>query len=243
MITPFVAGIIANQFGFRIVYAIAAGFVALVLVLVLTKMRPKEEPKYERESFFSTIKIFLKNTNLKRIFVSNFLLQFFYSWMVIYIPIYLTQTIGLGWDKVGIIMTIALSAFVLFQYPLGVIADKWLGEKEILTAGFIITAIAGILVAFTYSEKWWVWAVILFISRMGASAIEIMTESYFFKKVDVEDVSAISMFRNTYPLAYIFGPLLATFFVIFIPINYLFLILAIIMLYGLRYSVPLLDTK
>jgi len=45
------------------------------------------------------------------------------------------------------------------------------------------------------------------------------------------------------PLAYIVGPLLATATLFVVDIQYIFLIFAVIILFGLRYSLTLHDTK
>jgi MFS family permease len=89
------------------------------------------------------------------------------------------------------------------------------------------------------------WAVILFITRIGASTIEIMCDTYFFKKVDGLNANAISFYRMSGPLAYILGPLLATVMFSFFnfEIQYLFLVLGLIMIFGLGFSLALKDTK
>ena len=62
--------------------------------------------------------------------------------MVIYTPIYLHEHIGLPWSDIGIIFTIMLLPFVLFEFPAGKLADgKW-GEKEPPIIGIILIAVS-----------------------------------------------------------------------------------------------------
>jgi hypothetical protein len=90
-----------------------------------------------------------------------------------------------------------------------------------------------------------VWALVLFATRVGAAAVEIMCDVYFFKKVDNKDANLISFFRMSRPLGYIVGSLVAT---IILSVNgfgmrSLFLFLGFLMIFGLRYSLAIKDTR
>jgi MFS family permease len=165
--------------------------------------------------------------------------------MVIYIPIYLHNYIGLPYNViVGMIIPIALIPFPLFEIFLGRIADKYWGEKEILITGFIIAGFGVMLIPFITSTLWWVWAITLFITRIGASFIELMSESYFYKHVDSRDVSLMSAFRMLRPLSYIFGTIVATAALAILPeFRDLFFVLGIFLLAGVHFSSGLVDTK
>ena len=174
----------------------------------------------------------------------GFLLQFFYSWMVIYTPIYLYTHIGFSWQEIGIIFSIMLLPFVLTEAPLGKLADRKWGEKEVMSVGFIVMALATGLIAFVETKNLALWAILLFITRIGAAMVEIMSETYFFKKVHSSKADVIGFFRTMRPFAYIISPILATvLFAFFLPIKYIFLVLAIIMFLGLYSSLELKDTK
>jgi len=162
--------------------------------------------------------------------------------MVIYTPIYLHEHIGLPWVTIGIVFTVMLLPFALFEYPLGKLADKKLGEKEIMTAGIIILAITTATLSFIGSAHIIVLSLILFGTRTGASMIEVTSESYFFKKISGADSELLGFFRMTSPLAYIVGPIVASSVLVFIDFRFLFLTLGIIMLFALRYSLTLHDT-
>src|SRR5690606_23149335 len=122
----------------------------------------------------------LKNyPDILRIVRVDFVLRFFYAWMVIYTPLYLHNYIGLEWSSIGVIFTIMLIPFALFELPLGTLADRVYGEKEILIAGLAIMSISTISLFFITSSAFVVWSVALFLTRVGASAVEIMSETYF----------------------------------------------------------------
>jgi MFS family permease len=128
---------------------------------------------------------------------------------------------------------------------LGYLADKKWGEKEILSVGFILMAITTGIISFINGGSLILWAVILFLTRIGAGMVEVMCSAYFFKQVDSFNVNIISFFRMSGPLAFIFGSLFATILLnsFSFDIKYLFLILGLLMFLGLKFSLSLQDTR
>jgi len=244
VVSPILAGLIlGNNNNYAWLYIITALVAIPVVIIFFRKFGRFKDPVYEHIPFWGTLKIiFRSRDDIRKIFIANVMLRFFYSWMVIYTPIYLHQYIGFGWDEIGLIFSIMLIPFVVLGIPLGKIADKYLGEKELLSIGFIIMAISTAYLSFINSSSFIVWALILFITRVGASTVDVMSEIYFFKKIDAGDSNLLGFFRMTGPLAYIFGPFLATLILLLINIQYIFLVLGILMLWGLRYSLTLKDT-
>ena len=133
--------------------------------------------------------------------------------------------------------------FVLFVIPLGRLADLYIGEKEIMTAGFILTAFAVASIGLVENTSFLVFTTILFLTRMGASAIEITSESYFFKHVSSDDPDIISIFRMMRPLAYVLAPFVAAICLIFLSFTKIYFVLAIIVFFGIKFSLALKDTK
>ena len=137
-----------------------------------------------------------------------------------------------------------LLPFVILEMPLGKIADKFLGEKEILNTGFLIAGISTAVLTFVDSTDPVFWGFLLFMTRVGASMIEIASETYFFKKINEGDVEILNIFRMIGPSAYVVGPIVATVLLMFIEINYLFIILGILMAVGgTAIEMTLKDTK
>ena len=214
------------------------------IILLSIFFRNFKDPVYIDTPFLKTFTKLKQKKNIYHIFIIRTLLQFFYSWMVIYTPIYLHKYIGLDWTIIGTIFSIMLLPFLLFQISLGTLADKKFGEKEILNIGLILIALTTAILSFISPDAtWWTWAGILFLTRTGASSIEIMTESYFFKKVDEKDADIISFFRMARPIAYIIGPALASLTIFLVDFRFIFLVLGVIMLSGLKYSLTIQDTR
>ena len=238
-----ISGSIINKSSFSGIYLFGAGFIFLVLIIFILFLNNFKDPKYKKFYLLETIKSFLKNKNLLKIYLTNFILQFFYVWMVVYTPIYLHEYMNFGWDKIGIIFSIMLVPFVLLDFPLGRLSDK-IGEKKMLIIGFLIIILAVLKIPFINENTIWVWALVLFMTRVGAATIEIMNESYFFKEITKENADEIIFFRNASSLAYIVAPLLAIPVLILVPsFKYLFFILSAILLSGLFVSLRLKDVK
>ena len=239
--SPFLAGWIIGQAGYGGIYWIALACSILLIILFYSRLRKYEDPEYHRFRLLDIFRILRTQKAVRRIYRANLLLQFFFATMVIYSPIYLREYIGFSWDQIGIIFTCMLLPFVLFEIPLGRLADR-IGEKRIMGAGFLIAAVATGAIAFIHTPSVILWAVVLFCTRVGASAIEIMSDTYFFKHaVSAKDPGIIGVYRNTSPLAYIIAPLLAALFISIFPYQYLFLALGILMLSGIIYTATIED--
>lgn len=229
---------------YQLSYLVAAFLnIPVFFTFLFQSKQLKDNIAYSREKITAVIKKTWQNKNLRGIFFVALLLQLFFSTAVVYIPIYLHQNMGIAWGSLGLMFSIMLVPFVLFEIPAGIIADKYIGEKEILFLGFTILAVSLLCFFLIKTDAFLVWAGILFFSRVGACLVEAMRETYFFKIVDAKDVGYINIFRTTAPLGYIIGPGLAMLILAFLPLNYLFLAVAMIMLLGFGFVASLKDTK
>jgi len=201
--------------------------------LSLNKLK---DPKYDKAFAWQSFKKFFSNKNLARSYKINFLLQFFYAWMVIYTPLYLFAHLGFDWKEIGIIFTIMLLPFVFIQFPLGKYSDK-IGERKMLMIGFSIIAFSTMTLFFIDRHEVWIWALFLFCTRVGAATIEVMSDVHFFRQIDKENDSFITVYRNAGPTSYVIAPVAA--FIVFLltpSFNFIFLILGVLMLYGIYLS-------
>jgi len=213
-----------------------AGLAMLVpLFYLIYRNFPRfKDPNYTHLSPIQLTKHIAKNKNWDKLFIVNIILQTFYAWMVIYSPIYLNQTLGFNWADIGIILVIMLLPFPLIQYPLGKLADKIHGEKMIMFSGFVLLGLATICLGFIHNSNIAVWAIMLFLTRVGAAAAEIMIETYFFKTVSPRDAAALGVFRITRPLSYFTGPLITIIGLLFVTEqSSLFIIVGVIALLAL----------
>lgn len=243
VIAPVLSAFLLTHTSFSGLYLASTIVILPVLVILALSFYRFKDPEYPLEPYFSHISMLWKERNMKAIFVISFLLQFFYAWMVIYTPIYLHETIGFSWEIIGIMFSIMLIPFVLVERPLGWIADRYLGEKELLVAGFALIGLSTLSLAYLTDHNAFIWGAVLFVTRIGAATIEIMSDTYFFKKVDASKVYLMSFYRTVRPVAYIVAPIAASLLFVALDFKSLFVVLGILMLYGIRHSLALEDTK
>lgn len=242
VIAPSVVAFLLPRGDFSAVYLLSLLFLVPAFTIIKRNLKGFAHT-HHAVSFSKEVERYRKDRNLRNIFIVNLVLQIFYAWMVIYVPIYLSSYIGFSWDKLGILFTFMLLPFLLFELPLGKIADLFLGEKEILVAGLAIMAAATSLITSLSTASFVLWAIVLFLTRVGASAVEIMTESYFFKHVNAADYDAISVFRMTRPISYVVAPIIAGIALSTIPYRFVFLVLVGIILLAIEPALRLKDTR
>jgi MFS family permease len=229
---------------YTLIFLIAASLtIPFFLTFLYEGRKLQDHNKYKRLSFGLAFKRMWTKPNLRGIFFVALLLQIFFNSAVIYVPLYLFQNMGMSWEVLGPIFSIMLIPFVLVEIPAGIIADRYLGEKELLITGFLILSVSLFLFYYIPVPSAWLWAAVLFLSRIGAALIEAMRETYFFKIVSVKDADDINIFRTTTPLGHTLGSLLAIGTLFFFPLQYLFLFLSIIMLSGFFFIASIKDTK
>ena len=243
IISPLVTSFILTNGDYWKIYIASA--VLLIPVFFITKHNLKniKDSSYIKISFLKTIKEIWISKDIKNVFAVSFLMQFFFAWMVIYTPLYLHNQMGFDWKQIGVLFSVMLLPYILTELPLGKIADDRLGEKEIMSIGFIIMAISTGITSFINNNNFFLWMAILFITRIGASMVEIMSETYFFKKIDSSQIQIISVFRTAKPFAYVIGPVVATALLYFVEFKFIFMVLGFLMFYGLRFSLALKDTR
>jgi len=224
-------------------YVAALAMLFPLLYLIYKNFPRFKDPNYIHLSPWQLTKHISSNKNWVKLFFANVILQTFYSWMVVYSPIYLNKVMHFGWEEIGIILVVMLIPFPLIQYPLGRLADKKYGEKEMMAIGFAIMGISTIALSFLGISNLIVWAILLFITRIGAATAEIMMETYFFKTVSPRDSSVLGSFRITRPLSLFLAPVIMMLGLLFVSQQYMFVIIGLMTLIGLYPAMTIKDTN
>lgn len=241
ILAPMLSGVLVQNYNYQIVFFASAGLIIPLLYLLHKNLKDFKDPKYGKSSDWATFKKILKMKDLRNLFIANTILNVFYAWMVVYSPIYLNSTIGFGWETIGVIFTIMLLPFILFELPLGKLADIQ-GEKKIMSVGFLIAGAGTIILSALNFPSVVAWAIALFVTRIGASMVEIMIETYFFKKVPSKNANILGLFRVTRPIAYLIAPIITIVGLSFTSYSYLFIFLGCMMICGLFFTSGIKDT-
>lgn len=244
LLAPLALGYIAGaEEALERLYFVAAGVGAFFLVILIGTFRHFYDPPYHTIAWPSLIKASWRDTDIRIVLTAHFLLQLFFAWVIIYVPLFMATEAGLTWTQIGSIISVGLLAYTIFEYPIGIVADTYIGEKEMMATGFLLLALTTAAISFMSGVGIIGWMVLMFTSRIGASLVEVTTESYFFKKVRGEDANLMSLFRFTRPAANLAGALLGSITLLYLPFELIFIVLAFFMASGIFITIKLHDTR
>jgi MFS family permease len=208
IIAPLLVGVLLDSTDayYRVFLAGAVSLLPFLLLFGLKKI-PEGAPPAP-SNVRETLVCVQKNSDLHSIVASNFILQCFYHLAPLYIPLYLHNVLLIPWSTLGWMFAVMLLPFVLIEYPAGVLADRWEGDKGFLASGFLLTGLSFALFAFLDKlSPLYLILLLLVASRVGAALIESMTEGHFFRSVSERDTETVSVFRMARPLAALCAPI------------------------------------
>jgi MFS family permease len=207
LIAPLIlAAVLGGTNDYVRVFAAAGAILIPFLVLLAVRTLPKGSvPKLSHME--DTLVCMAKDPDLGAVTFAHFLLYLFYAWAPLYAPIYLHSVLGIPWSTLGWMFAVMVTPYILLEYPAGWLADRFVGDKKMMFAGFVFAG-AGLFLLGTLSSAspLSLILVILVGSRVGTALIESMSEGHFFRRVSEQDVNSISVFRGIWPLANIIGP-------------------------------------
>jgi len=240
MVGPFISTRVLDKFGFQGVFLLQFAFMAAIFAMALLKLDKVNHAFKPMVTLEALMKKIIKRKNVLRIYYISFLLEFFYFIAVVYVPIYL-RNLGMEWKDIGVVFTFMLLPFILLQYPAGKIADKKLGEKELIIFGILVMSASILGIFFIKSTNLYIWGAVLFSIRIGAALIEILRDSYFYKRIDGTDVDLIGFFRTSRSVGFLSASILSAASLVFLPLHYIFIILSAVVLTGLYPAFRLAD--
>ncbi len=227
ILSPIIATQLLDKSGFVGIFYLSIFLNLFIFVISFFNLRqrnkqPITQPQYKK--LFTTLK---QRPDIQKIFLVSFSLEFFFAIMVIYTPLYLLEN-GFTWVQIGTLFTVMLVPLIIIPYPIGLLADKKLGEKELLILSFIAILFSSLFLYFSNDAFLTSLMVMLFISRIGAAFVSILRLSYFYKRIDKDDVNMISFFHTARPLAFIIAPAISGILLIFFPLSSVFLLIVFV---------------
>lgn len=239
---PFLSTQLLQKYGFDGLFFVSMLINMFMFLVGLVGLRDVNYKFVQNLTIRDLMKKIFVNADLMKIYFISLALEFFYALMIVYTPLYLLN-LGMSWSKIGVAFTVMLVPFVILEYPVGFFADKKFGEKEMLIGGLLIMAISTGSIYFISGTSVFVWSLILLITRAGAALIEILRDSYFYKKIDGRDVDIISFFRTTRSVAYILATAISAFTLLVFSVKSIFLIVSLSGFLALIAAVKLVDNK
>jgi hypothetical protein len=243
-LSPFISSELVSLGG-DFSYAYIASSLALIPIIgiLLFYFKDFQDPQYTDIKPLEAFREFWRAPDVRSVFIVHFVLQIFFMCMVVFTPLYLVGGIGLSWAQFGIVMLLGQMAYVLLEYPIGIIADRYIGEKEMMALGLLIMAVLTAWISFVSIPSVLLWAIVMFTTRVGASFVEVTTEVHFFKRTSSTDAQIISFFRVTRPLAYLVGAVISSIALLYMPLNLLFIVIAFLMIPAMFVTLDIVDTK
>jgi MFS family permease len=239
---PLISTNLLDKYGFNSIFLAAFLINAFVFLFALIKFRGLNYKFAGRTGIAEIIGKIWQRKNIMRVYYINFILEVFFAVMVIYSPIYL-KDLGFSWPQIGFIFTIMLVPFVILPYPLGWLADTKLGEKELLFFAIIILSSSTLSIYFINTTSIFIWALVMLLTRIGSASIQILRDSYFYKRIDRADIDLIDFFRTAVPAGYIATMVFSLIFLAFFPLKYIFIFLSLLIISGLYPLVKMVDSR
>jgi predicted MFS family arabinose efflux permease len=196
LLAPLFSSFCISLYGIESVFQLSSFFGFAALATFFFFLYPVRNLSLKNENLSLGLKKVMYNPDLRNILISQIGLTTFYTLIVIYLPFKLTE-LGIPLTTyLGVMLPVALTPFLFLPPLLGHLEDKVKDEKEILIGSYIGLIFIIALIAFYESNSVFTWTVLLFLSRLFASSMEISNHSYFYKKTKAENVSLISIFLS-----------------------------------------------
>lgn len=244
IISPTLSAKVIEAYDYSGVFLFSAALLIPFIIIFLFAASKIKHNKHQKDADLKkNLQEMYQHKDLRGAFWLAMLLNVFFNANTVFVPIYLHQNLGFSWNELGLMFSIMLIPFLIFEIPAGIIADKYLGEKEIFIFGYLLIIICLCFFFLSSSTSFWFWTILLFVSRIGASLVEAMRETYFFKKVDAGEVEKINIFRTAMPFGYLIGSVLSLITLIFLPIEYIFAVTAIFLCSAFPFLAIIKDTK
>lgn len=210
IVSPFFTALTINYFGLSNIFLVGGIFIFLSLIYFKFNVKSVPEINVQDKKFWATLPALWKNYDVRTSVFIFIAMNLFYVCTTVFIP-FKMESVGIPFTTyLSVLLPIALLPFLFVPTILGHVEDVMKDEKQ-----FIIFSMVGLIIilvtfALTSTNLVWVWALILFASRVFASILETSVNSYFFKKISGSDTAVISIFQSSSPIAYlVFSPILS----------------------------------
>lgn len=242
LLAPLLSVLVLEDYGYAGVFFVLTLGYSLTFLYALLAFRFDNHPTNHKIELFHSVKQIWREKNLRRIYSISFAMEFFYALMIVYMPLHLLS-LGITWEQIGVLFTIMLVPFVLVQYPLGLIADKRYGEKELLISSLAIAFFATYALTKIHTPDILLIGILLFMTRVGIAGVEVLRDSFFYKQVEADDTDLIAFFRTTRSLANISATVIVLPLFVFFPLSSFLYAATLVLFLGFIESWTLTDTK
>jgi len=221
LIGPLIAGFLADKYGINIVFALAAVFVLMTIIIFrLAGIHEKVQDCKIDGDVWKNFKDFFGNRELVKNYLIAMGVDIWWVPIYIFVPLYIVEQ-GLGYSWIGIFLFAVVIPLVLLEYSVGKKADQH-GFKLFFIAGYSILAVLSFIVFFIRDIYWLMG--LLVIASIGAALLEPTTEAYFFKLVPkTKEYKYYGPFCTAVNTGGVISKLLLAGILFILPFRYIFL--------------------
>lgn len=231
LLGPIIAGLIAEEFSIASIYFFSSATIFVMVFFFHGRFKNFEHtPKLKHKEIIQSFITLWHKKDLRNSYISGFVVEFFFAIWAIFTTIYMNTEMGFNWEEIGILFALMHIPYIILEPIIGEIADKHNNENHLMALGLFIIGVSFIGVALMDRPVMVLWALLLIITRIGASFGQVAHESYFFKKINDRNTHIISAYRSMSPLALLIGPVIGSIILMFTGYRELFAIVALITL-------------
>ena len=208
MLATFTGGIISSNIGpmYTFLESIIAGVLALILSFFIYE---EKQDKQEKQSI-NTSQLFdvLRDKNFMLYSLLAIISQLITFGSVFAFTPIVAKNIGASEFQIGLLTTFSTAPLIIASIVGGTYFTDKIGEKNTIKSGFVLVAIATIIVPFTKSIS--VLYITQFLGGFGRGIVFPLLMSLSIKNVDYEKrASAMGFFQCLYSIGMFMGPFIA----------------------------------
>lgn len=232
LLGPITGGIIARYVGAEPVFMFS-GLCFFVALFYLShqkfiKLHPAlhvaKSAKCERHTW-SRIKGLFGDRSRGMAYVVVIFLMMWASFRSVVVPLFIAD-MGYGSDFTGLVMSLSIVPFLLFEVPVSEYASKH-GLRKVFVCGFAIIGI--MLLAVFISPFFMLSALLLILGNIGTAFIEPLYDLFFFRHVSrKEEDEYYGIFITADPIGRFIGPILISSTLLILPFSYLFIVFGMV---------------
>lgn len=231
LIGPLIGGFLASQFGYEIVFILAAGTVLGGFLYFYNHHVIKESIAIINMKKTSTIKLFdnIKNYFSDRNRVKAYFISFsLMSWIIVkrlYLPLYVVAS-GYLSSVTGVILSLGIIPFIILEEKIGKYADEK-GIRIPISAGFFIIATCLLLVFISPFPI--LNFIIIILASIGAAFIEPVQEYYLLKNTPKEQEEDLyGIYSTSVTVSSFLTPIIGALILAVLPFKFIFLVFAVL---------------
>ena len=228
VIGPLIAGYISEKFGLSIIFVLAAIFVLLgSLFFKISKIKDSNIKKKPDTNLRKNFIDFFKNKQRRHAYLLGGGVNLWWILIYLFMPLYIIRN-GLDTLWIGYFLFAIPIPLILLEFTFAKLAGK-IGFKKIFKIGFLIPAI--LVTACFFINNIYIILGLLVLSSVGLAMLEPTTEAYFFDVVSKKDEPRFyGPYNTTIEVNQIFGKILASSLLIFLPFKFVFLLFGFFMI-------------